>query len=159
MNVNLERKAPKRNSAAWRTAVRIKEQQALDLHLAGVTFDRIAEQLGYQGRGQAWRAVHRLLARNESEGVEHLKASKGAQLDRLMVAIMPAALRGEPKAVSEARRLNESYRRLFGLDSPIKVEQTVRGEVDQAIIELVEQMGGTVPPPVEVADDAEPSQS
>lgn len=147
MTVDLARKGPKRNSPAWWTAVRQRELQAVELHLAGVTYDRIAEQLGFEGgRGGAHKAVSRLLARQENEAAEEMKQTAGAQLRRLMVAVMPKAVAGDLKACSELRRLNESWRRLYGLDSPFKVEQ-VRSEVDEKIMELTRQLGGTIPPP------------
>lgn len=140
MTVNLVR-APKWKSPAHHTATRLKDMQALDLHMAGVTFERIAEQLGYANRGNAWRSVHRLLDRQEAEGADQLRAVEGARLDRLLVAIWPTAIKGDLKAQAECRRNRESYRRLFGLDAPVKIDARISDATDSAIAELAAQLG------------------
>ena len=65
---------------------RKREHDAVQLALAGATYQQIAEQLGYASKGNAWRAVHRLLARVDSEDAEALRTVEGSRLDRLQTA-------------------------------------------------------------------------
>jgi hypothetical protein len=123
-----------------------REHQAVQLALAGATFDQIAQQVGYANRSAAWKAVQRALARVEAHDVGSLREVEGARLDRLQVAVWPAALRGEVKAATVVLRIMERRARLLGLDAPLRADVGVRPEIDAGIRALVAQLGGKVPP-------------
>ncbi|MBX9392267.1 hypothetical protein K4749_01300 [Streptomyces sp. TRM72054] len=115
-----------------------------------LTYQQIADAVGYNNKGDAWRAIQRCRQAVLREAGAELIASEAQQLDDLFVAAMEVLERdhvvvshgrvvcGEdgrpllddgPKlaALREMRQIRESYRRLFGVDQPSKVEHS--GEV------------------------------
>lgn len=130
-----------------------RQQQAVALRLAGATFQEIADTIGYSNAGAAHKAVFRVLDRVDAEMAGELRDVMGARLERLTRALWAKALTGDPKAVAEARRLNESFRRLYGLDAPLKIEG-VRSWVD----EQIEALAGQLDINAAAAEVAEPAE-
>jgi len=97
------------------------ERKALELRRAGLAYEGIAERLGYQTRNGAHRAVARVLARNPAADVDAVRELETDRLDRLLVAVWPVALKGEPKAVDQVLKIAERRARLLGLDVPMHV--------------------------------------
>lgn len=131
-------------NAARRDAARIKEQRALDLRLAGATFQQIAEALGYANRSSARRAFERALEaeiRIGAEARETLRAEQAARLERLLRSAWPAAVRGDAKARGDVIRLLERQARLLGLDAPVNLRVTdgLDGEIE-ALLEEMERL-------------------
>ncbi|WP_157872129.1 hypothetical protein [Streptomyces silaceus] len=119
-----------------------------------LTYQQIADAVGYSNKGEAWRAIQKCRqAVLQSAGAE-LIASEAAQLDDLFVSALEVLERdhvvvshgkvvtgagGEPllddgpklAAIREMRMLRESYRKLYGLDQPaqVAVSGAVRYEV------------------------------
>ncbi|MFF7837567.1 hypothetical protein ACFZC6_01835 [Streptomyces ossamyceticus] len=112
-----------------------------------LTYQQIADAVGYPNRGDAWRAVQRCREAVIREAGAELVASEAQQLDDLFVAAMEILERDHvvvshghivkgdddrpilddgPKlaALREMRQIRESYRRLFGVDQPAKVEHS-----------------------------------
>ena len=133
-------------SAQELTEQREREHNAVQLALAGASYDAIAQQCGYESRSGAWKAVHRLLARVEAEDAEAIRTVEGARLDRLQTAHWPAAVRGDVKASSFVLRVMERRARLFGLDAPVQVDATVRDATTAEIARLAEELGITPGP-------------
>jgi chemotaxis protein histidine kinase CheA len=103
----------------------VKEQQALDLRLAGHTFDGIAQQLGYASRSSAYRAVERALQRirvQADQTAETLRALEDARYDRLLRAIEAQVQQGNLAAIDRALRISKARRELWGLDAPTRVD-------------------------------------
>lgn len=130
----------KRSNPQAATELRQREQRALQMHLAGMTFEQIGVELGYSDRSGPYKAVHRLLKREEAEGAAEVRAVGQARMDRLLAAVWAKALRGDLKAVAEARRLEESRWRLMGAVAPVQAVVRVRSELDAQIEELVDEL-------------------
>lgn len=120
-----------------------------------MTYQQIADAVGYSNKGDAWRAVQRCRkAVTQGAGAE-LIASEAAQLDDLFVAALEILERehvvvshgkvitgegGKPllddgprlAAIREMRMLRESYRKLRGLDAEQKV--AVSGAVRYEVV-------------------------
>jgi hypothetical protein len=92
------------------------ERKAMELRRAGVTYEGIAERLGYQTRNGAHRAVARALARNPAADVAGVRELETDRLDRLLVAVWPTAMKGDAKAVDQVLKIAERRARLLGLD-------------------------------------------
>lgn len=112
-----------------------------------MTYQQIADAVGYSNKGDAWRAIDKCRqAVLQSAGAE-LIASEAALLDDQFVAAMEVLDRdhvvvshgkvvtgtdGKPllddgpklAALREMRAIRESYRRLFGVDAAAKVDVT-----------------------------------
>jgi hypothetical protein len=99
------------------------ERKALELRRAGVTYEGIAERVGYQTRNGAHRAVARVLARNPAADVDAVRELETDRLDRLLVAVWPVALKGDAKAVDQVLKIAERRARLLGLDVPTTVTE------------------------------------
>lgn len=130
-----------------------RDAAAARLAAQGRKYQQIAEELGYHGKGDAWRAVQRCRkAALKTAGAE-LIAAEAAQLDDLYVAALEVLERDHyahgngkvvtmdgvpvlddgPKlaAIRELRQIRESYRKLTGADAAqkINVDGAVRYEV------------------------------
>jgi hypothetical protein len=106
----------------------VKEQQALDLRLAGHTFDAIAQQLGYTSRSGAYRAVGRAFRRiraGADQSAETLRALEDARYDRMLRAIDDKVQQGDLAAVDRALRISQTRRELWGLDAPVQIQTEV----------------------------------
>ncbi len=100
------------------------EQQALELRLGGASYARIGEALGMTAGG-AWKAVDRLMARQDAqceETADKLRRLEAARCDRLLVGVWPRALQGDVQAVREALRISKRRSELLGLDAPRRQE-------------------------------------
>lgn len=117
-----------------------KERQALDLRLAGATFDDIAERLGFADRSAAYKAVKRGLTSTLQEPADELRDVESARLERLLLAIWPAALDGDAKAIAQARGLIDQRCKLLGLNAPARVEMDATVQVDPGELEIVQRI-------------------
>jgi hypothetical protein len=125
-----------------------------------LSYQQIADAVGYNNKSDAWRAIQRCREAVIREAGAELIASEAQQLDDLFVAALEVLGRdhltvshghivrdddGHPiiddgpklSAIDRLLRIRESYRKLFGADQAIKVDATVH-EVTQQDIELAE---------------------
>ena len=106
-------------STAWRRA------RAVELTLAGYSYDDIAEQVGYANRGSAWRAVQSTLHAKALETADEYRELELARLDALPSAHWQAALSGENlKAAELCLRISAQRTKLLGLDLVVPEKDT-----------------------------------
>jgi hypothetical protein len=119
-------------------SAQVKEQHALELRLAGHTYDAIAAQVGYASRSSAYRAVarafHRIRAHTD-QTAEQLRELEDGRLDRLLRAIDDKVQQGDLAAIDRALRISHARRELWGLDAPVQIE----AEVSPSMAALVRQ--------------------
>lgn len=109
-----------------------REQHVLELRRAGVTFDRIAEEVGISDRSTAHKIYKRALARTLQEPAAEIRHLEGDRLDRLQVAVWSRALRGDLAAVDRVLRIMERRAKLLGLDHADGIaERTLQLEADR----------------------------
>jgi hypothetical protein len=104
-----------------------KANAAVQLRLAGATWEEIAETLGYPTPRTAIVATEKALEAQlaNSEDREQMRRLAGARLDRLLRAIWAKAI--DPQhpdqmgAISKAREIIDRHAKLFGLDAPTEV--------------------------------------
>ncbi|MCM1943147.1 hypothetical protein NC239_33590 [Streptomyces sp. G3] len=112
-----------------------------------MTYQQIADAVGYSNKGDCWRAVQRCRKAVLREAGADLIASEAQLLDDLFVSAMEILERdhvmvshgrvitgedGRPllddgprlAALRELRAIRESYRKLHGVDQPAKVEHS-----------------------------------
>jgi hypothetical protein len=134
------------------------DAEAAELRARGLTYRGIAKQQDVSV-STAMERVKRAIAAVPVEAVEQLRLTAGEQLDALTrqaFAIMmtehplvsdgrviPGAQDYGPKlrAIEALRRLNESRRKLYGIDSPVRVEHTVTTAMEQEILALAADFG------------------
>ncbi|MFD7075235.1 hypothetical protein ACFV9G_13595 [Nocardioides sp. NPDC059952] len=100
-----------------------RAERALELHLAGLGYDRIAEVLGYANRGGAFKAAQRALTARkrpggapaagdaDSDPVDDEEVaqvtSEIARLDAMRVGLWSKARKGDVQAVDRVIRIGE----------------------------------------------------
>lgn len=118
-----------------------KRRRALQLRKAGATFDQIAEQVGYDNKGNAYRAVNQELADLPKEDAAELRDLEMARLDSLLTAMWPKAIGGNGWAVDRVLRIMERRARLAGLDQPEQIAiTTAQGDFESAYRALIAEM-------------------
>jgi len=104
-----------------------RRTQAVRLRMAGLTYEQIANQVGYSDKSAARHAIMRALTRLEAESVAELRALENARLDAdemvLRALISNTGLKPDVriKAVNSRLHLAARRSRLNGLDAPMQV--------------------------------------
>lgn len=120
-----------------------RELKVLELRRAGLTWQRIAEQVGYADHSGAYLAYKRALKRTLQQPADELRQQEIDRIDRLQLAAWPRAMQGDTQSINTIVRLMERRARLLGLDMPVKIAQDVTvwegGEsIDRAVRDLAE---------------------
>jgi len=90
--------------------------QAVELRLAGYSFSKIAETLGYADQSGAYRAVKRSIEREIQEPSEALLKTEIVRLEKLQQAVWNNALNGHLGAIDRLLKIMERKGKLQGLD-------------------------------------------
>ena len=102
----------------------IADLRALDARLSGASYGVIQKMAGYRSRSDAQNAVRRALQKHHVEPVqERIKIVIG-RYERMLLALWPAAMKGDVQAIREARAITDSVVKLEGLAQPERVELT-----------------------------------
>jgi hypothetical protein len=102
-----------------------KELKVLELRRAGFTFQRIAEEVGYNQASGAQRALERIMTRNVPQAPDEFRWQELDRLDRMQVALWPRAMKGDDRAIGTIVRLMERRARLVGIDAPQRIQAEV----------------------------------
>jgi hypothetical protein len=117
-------------SRAQRAQTAQRRARCLQMRLAGVAWDQIADLLGYASKGAACkdfdRAMKDALAEQRATA-EQFRDLELMRYDRLTAAVWPAASKGEVKSVRAALDISRERVRLLGLDA---AQRTVDNAVD-----------------------------
>lgn len=119
-----------------------RRASALQLKIAGATYDAIARALGYANKGNAHRDIQAALAAITKEPAEALKKLELERCDEMLLAIWPQVRKGNLAAIDRALKIMERRARYEGLDAPTKSTITVITEdmVDAEIQRLEADM-------------------
>jgi hypothetical protein len=103
-----------------------KERQVLKYRKGGLTFDAIAERLGYANESSARAAFKRAIERTRDDAL----AAEGrllhrARLETALLAIWDRVREGDLKAIDTMLRILDQDAKLFGLNMPVKTEVEV----------------------------------
>lgn len=91
-----------------------REARAVQLALAGWSYDDIARKLGYANRSGPFKAVRRALARDVVDGVREYRKLELARLDARQASYRERAVDGDAKAATVVLRTIEQRTRLLG---------------------------------------------
>ena len=119
------KRTKKRSTSRASIAQVKKDNEALALRASGKGYDEIAKALGYTNRSGAYKAVLRVLdrwTRETGENVETVRSIELRRCDSMIVALWPAALRGDPQAIDRVIKIMDRRAKFLGLDAPTKQE-------------------------------------
>lgn len=130
-------------SPAKQAEVAARRAQAIQLDLAGVSYERIAEQLGYGSVQHVSVDINRALQNRLQE--QRLQADLHQQreldrLDRLQAAFWGPAMQGDAKAADMVLKIMIRRAKAVGSDSATKVEITTIDQIDAEIQQLRERL-------------------
>jgi hypothetical protein len=89
--------------------------RAIELRTAGLTYQEIADQLGYRNRGAVYNIIAAALKARTADAVDDLQHLEGARLDALQQALWAKAMEGDLPAVAAIVRIIQARCRLYGL--------------------------------------------
>lgn len=94
-----------------------RDLEALEMRRGGMTFDRIAREIGLSNRGAAKKAVDRALAATGGPQLDRELAREQEvdRLDRLLTVWWPKAMKGDAEASREVRQIIRLRTLLLGL--------------------------------------------
>jgi len=102
-----------------RVQARERERRVLELRLAGMSFERIAREVGYNHGASARKALLRALEREQEEIsklARRLLYEDLMRLDRLLLTVWPRALQGDLEALREVRAIISQRAKLLGIE-------------------------------------------
>lgn len=111
-----------------------RRAECIQLRLAGVDWETIAERLKYASRGAACEDFRRALEATRADvaaAAEDAREIEAARLDRLQAGFWAKAIKGDKQAGEMVLRILARRARMLGLDSPaqVAVDATVRFEL------------------------------
>ena len=109
-------------------------RKVIDLKMAGLTFERIAQEVGYKDRSGAKRAYDAALERWAIDTVEQQRIIQTERLDRLFYeAFNQAITSGDLNAIDRCLKIEKRRAELWGLDAPRQHETSGPGGAALAI--------------------------
>lgn len=155
-------------SRAKRADTAQRRRQAIDMRMAGASFQKIADDLGYTSRGAACQDITRALETAVVEQTQSVEAYREEELQRLDALLAEAwtilkrnhitvshgrIVYGEDglpilddgptlSAIDRILKIQERRAKLLGLDAPTKVEAITVDAIDDAIAKLTAELEG-----------------
>ncbi|MFD9764733.1 hypothetical protein ACFWXI_14520 [[Kitasatospora] papulosa] len=140
-----------------------RDAEAARLRARGLTYQQIADELGWTSRGDAHHAVQRALEATVKEAADEVRAIELDRLDTLYVAAMDVlerqhvtvsngrvvSLNEEPlpddgpvlAAIDRLLKIQERRSKLLGLDAPSKAAISITPDRLAAIEAMAEELG------------------
>ncbi len=94
-----------------------RRSRALELRARGLTYEKIAEEIGYSSRSTAYNVITMALEAREAEGVEQLRRLELDRLDAVHASLWPQAMDGHVPSVMALLRVMDLRTKLLGLQS------------------------------------------
>lgn len=98
-----------------RALAKRRANRCLELVSQGLTYQEVADRLGYASRGTVHRIVHKSLDQQQVDDIAFLRRLESDRLDALQLALWPRAMSGDVAAVRACLRVLETRARLNGL--------------------------------------------
>lgn len=100
-----------------------RRARALELHLAGATYEAIAQQVGYAHRGSAHKAVQEALDHLGKYGPHEAVETELARLDAMLTGLWPKARRGDVQAIDRVLKIGERRYALLATSNRADIEE------------------------------------
>jgi hypothetical protein len=115
----------------------LRQTEALRLRQSGMTFQEIADVLGYADPTGARGAVLAALQTTVVEPNNEMRSLELTRLDALLAALWPTALAGDQGAIDRVLKIQERRAKMLGLDAPPKMPV---GDIDELIAAELERL-------------------
>jgi hypothetical protein len=116
-------------------AVLDKEIKIIELRRAGVTWEKIAMEVGFRNASGAYKMYQRAAERMVRPHLEEYRDMQLDRLERMHMAVWPRAKDGDLRAIDTALRISDREANLLNLNAPIKVQAEVTVYEGQQLIE------------------------
>ncbi|MGW1839677.1 hypothetical protein [Streptomyces sp. NPDC002067] len=116
-------------SMVRRDGARARELEIVRLRIQGLSFDEIADRLGYYDRSGVKRAWDRVMARELADQVQDRAAAAQEELARtdwIISSMAPRVEGGDSRAAQVALNAIERRCKLLGLDAAQSADVTIR---------------------------------
>ena len=101
-----------------------KQRQALELRMAGRTWQEIGDTLGYANHSGAYAAVKTALQSSLQAPAQHYRDLTLERLTKILQVHWPLMLQADGNSTRLCLQTIKEIRELMGLDSPAKFEHT-----------------------------------
>lgn len=131
-------------SRAQQATTSARRAQAIQMRLARVDHQTIAEKLGYASAGAVATDIKRALENSRkltSQNAELLRQEVLMELDRIQAAFWVKALAGDYRAADRVFTCIQRRCELLGLNAPIRVEHITRDLLEAEIARLEQELG------------------
>lgn len=135
-------------SRAQRTKTAERRSKAVQLRIAGASWETIANTCGYASRGAACTDVTRAMETATAEATRNadvLRHIEVTRLDRLQQAVWADAIRGDDEKIRTVLGIIDRRCKLLGLSAPQRVEVVTLGTIEAEIARLEAEMPGVDP--------------
>jgi hypothetical protein len=146
-SVNRTRRRPRRTKLD--PAVIEREYEVLKYRRGGMTFDQIAQKVGYATPSGAQAAYKRAMVRTLQPVADELRETQLDRLETALMAIWKKVLAGDLKAIDRLISISRRQSELLGMDAPKQTQVevttydgTVLRERAQQIIQIIREHGG-----------------
>jgi hypothetical protein len=101
-------------------AFRARQLKAFELRLAGLTFAKIAQRLGYANEAGPQKAIDTWLKNLATPLIDEYRKLEGERLDVAQASVWEGVEKGDLKCIDRFVRISERRAKLFGLDAPVQ---------------------------------------
>ena len=113
-----------------------KLAEALALREAGISYEVIAQRLGYANRGTVKHMIDKALDEIVAEPSERVRKLELIRLDKAHSRIWPRVMQGDILAVDRILRISERRSKLCGLDAPALLDSTVKEVPFEPVLDM-----------------------
>lgn len=124
-----------------------RRAKAIQLRIAGASWQAIADALGYSDRAAAYKDVQRALESElakMSRNAETLREMEVRRLDQLQQSLWRDAMSGDTKAVDSVLKIIDRRIRLLGLDVQPDLDEETRTQLTQQVAQRMYLVFGQV---------------
>lgn len=142
-----------------RIVAKQRATRAMEMRLAGATYQEIADALGWSHRNVAYRAIVRGIDRMMEEPVARIRKLQIRRYERLLHALWAQAIGGDVRALQVAQTYLARLDRVHGIELetirhehagpqggpiPIEISAMPIDDVKQSVRELLERRGRAI---------------
>jgi len=127
--MEIKRKRGRPKGSRYEVGLEVRRKQAVNMKVAGYSYEEIAAAGLYASSGAAYNAVMLQLRKERSASVEELRDVEGRKLDELSKVLWPLCLVADIAAIDAYLRVMNRRAKLFGLDLTLPPSTTIEGDV------------------------------